>query len=236
MLATLLWKLIPTALLGVAQASRLALVVQEPSQTTYADIKVPVTLGVMSRCPDALLCESVFDHVLRKVADKVDLSLTFIGTINATEPTYGVTCMHGPDECAGNIQELCAIKYAPTKQWWQFVQCQNFQGREKIGLPETAQQCAHAAEIDWEESGVGTCASIAESSEGIQLLHESVRATQKLGVKKSCTILINGKQVCIHDSTWKECEGGHRPDDFVRQINEEYDRLNGDDEDSKAYN
>lgn len=23
---------------------------------------------------------------------------------------------------------------------------------------------------------------------------------------KSCTVLINGKQVCIHDETWKECE------------------------------
>jgi hypothetical protein len=44
------------------------------------DIKVPVVLGVMSQCPDALLCESVFDRVLQRVADKVDLSLTFIGT------------------------------------------------------------------------------------------------------------------------------------------------------------
>ena len=44
-----------------------------------ADTKVPVLLGVMSACPDALMCESVFDHVLQRVGDKVDLSLTFIG-------------------------------------------------------------------------------------------------------------------------------------------------------------
>jgi len=43
------------------------------------DVKVPVLLGVMSRCPDAQLCESVFEQVLRKVNDKVDISLTFIG-------------------------------------------------------------------------------------------------------------------------------------------------------------
>lgn len=24
--------------------------------------------------------------------------------------------------------------------------------------------------------------------------------------RKSCTILINGKEVCIHDGTWKSCE------------------------------
>ena len=57
------------------------LVVQSGGPWSGADdaIKVPVTLGVMSACPDAILCESVFDHVLQRVADKVDLTLTFIG-------------------------------------------------------------------------------------------------------------------------------------------------------------
>ena len=41
-------------------------------------VKVPVILGVMSACPDALVCESVFDRVLKKVADKTDLALTYI--------------------------------------------------------------------------------------------------------------------------------------------------------------
>lgn len=43
------------------------------------DVKVPVVLGVMSACPDALLCESVFDRVLKRIGSKIDLSLTFIG-------------------------------------------------------------------------------------------------------------------------------------------------------------
>ena len=42
------------------------------------DRKVPVHLGVMSRCPDALVCEAVFDTVLPNVSDKVDLSLVYI--------------------------------------------------------------------------------------------------------------------------------------------------------------
>ena len=44
------------------------------------DLKVPVVLGVMSACPDAILCESVFDRVLQQVGNKVELSLTFLGT------------------------------------------------------------------------------------------------------------------------------------------------------------
>lgn len=46
--------------------------------TAFNDIKVPVQLGVMSRCPDALLCENTFNHVLKKVSERVDLSLIYI--------------------------------------------------------------------------------------------------------------------------------------------------------------
>ncbi|CDO71332.1 hypothetical protein BN946_scf184908.g90 [Trametes cinnabarina] len=193
------------------------------------DVKVPVVLGVMSRCPDAILCETVFDRVLERVSSKVDLTLTFIGTINASEPEFGVTCKHGPEECAGNVQELCAIKHAPTRRWWSFVQCLNFQGRSEIGKPEKALQCAKTAELDWENSGVGACAGLdgsGKADEGVRLLQQSVTTTQEMGIEKSCTVVINGKQVCIHDETWKECEGGHAPKDFIRQIEEEYERLN----------
>ncbi|OBZ70377.1 hypothetical protein A0H81_09882 [Grifola frondosa] len=193
---------------AMAGTSRVPLTVQtDPPQLSIPDSKVPVTLGVMSRCPDALLCESVFDYVLKRVADKVDMSLTFIGKLNSTEPDFGVTCMHGSDECAGN----------------------NYQGRDKIGTPATALQCAETVHIDWENSKVGECAGTdgsGKAAEGVQLLQESVQATRALGIEKSCTVLINGRQVCIRDGEWKECEGGHTPNDFVRQINEEYDKLN----------
>lgn len=50
------------------------------SSPSVDDVKVPVQLGVMSKCPDALLCESVFDEVVRQhgVWDKVDLELVYI--------------------------------------------------------------------------------------------------------------------------------------------------------------
>ncbi len=32
----------------------------------------------MSRCPDALLCETLFDKVIPRVAEKIDLSLAYI--------------------------------------------------------------------------------------------------------------------------------------------------------------
>ncbi|KAH9900000.1 hypothetical protein C8Q73DRAFT_681632 [Cubamyces lactineus] len=212
-----------------AASSPLAVQSDNAYEGSFGDVKVPVVLGVMSRCPDAILCETVFDHVLEKVSDKVDLSLTFIGTLNASEPDFGVTCKHGPEECAGNVHELCAIKHAPTQRWWSFVQCLNFQGRNEIGKPEKALQCAKTTELDWENSGVGACAGLdgsGKAEEGVRLLQQSVTVARETGIEKSCTVIINGKQVCIHDETWKECEGGHAPKDFIRQIEEEYNKLN----------
>ncbi|KIJ70574.1 hypothetical protein HYDPIDRAFT_105310 [Hydnomerulius pinastri MD-312] len=219
------------ALLGLcatAQAAIQPLTVQDNSQIILAeDVKVPVVLGVMSRCPDAMLCESVWDRVLQRVGDKVDISLSFIAKPNASDPTYGVTCMHGVEECAGNVHELCVAKYHPTSEWWSFLQCQNYQGREKIGLPETAVSCASTAGFEWEEDRASQCAGDnGQGDEGIKLLQESVKNSIQLGIQKSCTIIINGEQVCIRDGTWYECEGGHAPADFIRQINEEYERLN----------
>lgn len=94
--------------------------------------------------------------------------------------------MHGPYECAGNVQELCAIKYLNQESWWSYVKCQNFYGRGEIGKPEVALKCASVAKFDWVESGVGKCAGIdglGRGEEGIALLQENVKDTQELGIQ-----------------------------------------------------
>jgi len=198
---------------------------------TKPEIKVAVQLGVMSRCPDALLCESTFNDVLDKVKDKVDLSLVYVAKIDDSAPDFGVSCMHGPEECAGNVQQLCVKQYAPFNNFWEFVKCQNYQGRENVGTPEVALQCAKTAGIDWEVSGAGQCAGLdgsGKASEGVALLRTSTLLGHKLGIQKSCTVLISERPVCVHDGTWKECENGHTVGDFVRQIEDEYEKLNRD--------
>lgn len=105
---------------------------------------------------------------------------------DSSDSEFGVKCLHGPDECAGNVQQLCAAKYAPAVNWWEFVQCQNFQGREKIGTPEVALNCAKTAGIDWEYSGVGECSGMDGSGrgeEGVRLLQESVNTTQRRSIQ-----------------------------------------------------
>lgn len=94
--------------------------------------------------------------------------------------------MHGPRECAGNVQQLCVSKYHDQAKWWSFVQCQNYEGRYKVGEPDLALRCAKATGIVWEGSGAGACAGLdasGKSDEGIQLLKESAVATAKLGIQ-----------------------------------------------------
>lgn len=42
----------------------------------------------------------------------------------------------------------------------------------------------------------------------------------------SCTVLISGKVRCIRDSEWKQCDEGYETEDFIRTIDEEYEKLN----------
>lgn len=92
--------------------------------------------------------------------------------------------MHGSQECAGNVQQLCVAKYSPSN-WFEFVKCQNYQGRQHVGEPDVAIRCASLIDIDWNESEVGGCAGqdgSGEGAEGIELLQASVALTAKANI------------------------------------------------------
>ncbi|KAG6821284.1 hypothetical protein H0H93_002394, partial [Arthromyces matolae] len=151
---------------------------------SFSEVKVPVQLGVMSRCPDALLCENVFNEVLPKVSDKIDLSMVYVAKLDREEEIFGVKCLHGPEECAGNVQQLCIAKHEPSF-WWQFVQCQNYEGRNRIGDPDLTLKCAQTVGIDWEKSKAASCIGADGSGtgkEGVSLLKESVVLGKELGI------------------------------------------------------
>ncbi|GAA6023315.1 hypothetical protein JCM10207_006231 [Rhodosporidiobolus poonsookiae] len=235
-----------------------------PHFATTNSTPVHLQLAVMSRCPDAQLCEAVFDRVLEQrtdvqgdkvlVGELVDVELVFIARPNSTA-TYGVTCMHGDLECRGNIQELCAAKHWAEGEkggrkegegsesgeeegvevmvgglkgergwegWWNFLQCLNYGETGSIGTDAKAKECAKVVGRTWD----GPVAACVDSHEGRDLLLASVKEAQKLEATKSCTMLLEGKQVCIHDGTWKSCPGGHEVGDFVRLIKDDFQRLN----------
>lgn len=101
-----------------------------------------------------------------------------------------MTCLHGPEECEGNVQELCAMNHADTQEdWWHFLQCLNFEGKDQVGDKALAKRCAGVALIPWEDEkkgGVTTRQGIkrcVESQEGKDLLRASVKRSQALGIE-----------------------------------------------------
>jgi len=223
---------------GVALSSHIA-----DDAGTPSSVQVPVTLGVMSKCPDANVCETVWDDVLRSVGHLVDLRLVYIGRIDNSTIPPAVSCMHGPTECAGNIQQLCAIKYwgggtpfqagksgiaTPVKgnetwrDWWDLVQCMNAGPQSRIGPQELVAACASSIGREWDDD-LRACL---DGDEGSRLLQQSVDLANELDITRSCTILINNRQVCVHDSDWKECKDGHSVADFERQVRSAWKKLN----------
>ncbi|KAI9621968.1 hypothetical protein H4Q26_015405 [Puccinia striiformis f. sp. tritici PST-130] len=192
---------------------------------------VPVVLGVMSKCPDAQICEDVFDKVLAEVADKVDILLTYIGEIDPSAE-YGVRCRHGNIECKGDIQQLCyRNRFPKLHDWWGFIQCENYAGLARVGDEELAKSCARVNGHDW-DSDVKDCTT---GSQGRQLLESSIEHAKQLRIRRSCSISSvhpfvfswsDHKLICIRDGVWKNCDDGHEVADFVKYIEHEFDLIN----------
>jgi len=182
-----------------------------------ADDRVKVSFYVMSKCPDATICESLFGPVVQKLSSIIDLHVDYIE--RGAFSLQNQSCLHGPTECVGNMQQLCvqdlSSTYAPHKHsvsmttsaraaadqtlWWNFAQCQT---ADRLNIPDNSATCASSVGLS--QSTIDDCVS----TKGPQLLYDSAIRTQKAGQSVSCTMTINDKFWCQHDSTWKNCPEG----------------------------
>uniref|UniRef100_A0A7S4QR38 Uncharacterized protein n=1 Tax=Alexandrium monilatum TaxID=311494 RepID=A0A7S4QR38_9DINO len=156
--------------------------------------KVHVEFFVMSKCPDAIACERAFGPVLQEMSDSVNVSFEYIRSTRGG----AAECMHGPSECEGNVQQLCAQAEAGSAaQLLDFVLCQ---GQNPSQIPQNGEECfAHAG---YNTSRMMACA---DGAEGQDMLLKSFDVSQSLGVRVSCTVQINGQAFCAHDSDWVDC-------------------------------
>lgn len=143
--------------------------------------------------------------------------LSLLLTFHRVVGDYEVECMHGPDECLGNILELCAAElYPDPKINLGFTMCMT---NDYKHIPETSfvQECALEHGIDF--SKLNECVSRDNGQHGWDLLRDSVTRSAKADVTKSCTIRLDDKVRCIRDGgEWKECKDGAKPKDLVRDV------------------
>lgn len=74
------------------------------------------------------------------------------------EAEYGVDCMHGDIECAGNAHQLCLQANLDLKAWFSVIACMNY-GKfpGTIGTLATTRKCVETNGVDYWRSGVGPC-------------------------------------------------------------------------------
>lgn len=183
--------------------------------------KPPVQLEahIMSKCPDARDClRDMVLPVMERVQDKVNFTLSFIGTPDADS---GVACKHGPAECMGNIIELCAADlYPDPKTYLGFTMCISMKYRD-IPKRELIEACAleHAVDL----KALNDCAARDDGAYATDMLRSSVERTSKAGVTSSCTVRLDEEIYCIRDGgEWVECPHGPGVKELVDAIEKKY--------------
>ncbi|KAF3055641.1 hypothetical protein GL218_06933 [Daldinia childiae] len=158
--------------------------VQEPSRqqslTPTSSISVstdselvPLEAHIMSKCPDARDClRDLVLPAMMRVNEKVNFTLSYIGTPTEND---GVECKHGPNECMGNIIELCAHHlYPDPKIYLGFTMCLS-KDFKVIPQRELVEDCALEHAIDFEK--LNDCAAKDDGAIGMAMLRESIQRT-----------------------------------------------------------
>ena len=153
---------------------------------------------IMSHCPFGVQVLDGIIPALRQIGPWVDFQLDFIGKVEGE----ALTSMHGENEVAGDIVELCTIKFAGEK-WLDLFSCWD----KDIGaFPGNWRTCATQAQLD--APTVEQIAGCADGPDGKALLKASFEKAQQAGAGSSPTISLNG-------SPW---QGGRDERSFLRGI------------------
>ncbi|PGH34237.1 hypothetical protein GX50_02914 [[Emmonsia] crescens] len=207
--------------------------------------RVHLEAHIMSKCPDAKYClEELIVPTMVQMHDKVDFRLSFIGSVS--NKSSDVSCLHGPDECVGNMIILCAANLpfppgstthnkTPTVRSLGFANCL-LASYHKIPERDLVEDCALEHGIDFK--ALNACASrqVDEDDDkhagvdkpdklsGLALLRTDFKRNAALDIKKSCTVRVNEKIWCIRDGNeWKDCQtNGGETSALVDEINRLY--------------
>ncbi|SPQ25153.1 cbe33a7f-bba7-4ed9-a087-ba18f75c1d7a [Thermothielavioides terrestris] len=149
-----------------------------PAPVAATNALVPLEAHIMSKCPDARDClRELVLPAMQKAHEKVNFTLSFIG--KPTDEDDGVACKHGPEECLGNIIELCAQRlYPDPKTFLGFTMCLM---RDYKHIPQRSlvEDCALEHAIDFNQ--LNDCATKDDGAFGIGMLRDSVERTAKAG-------------------------------------------------------
>jgi hypothetical protein len=173
---------------------------------------------------------------------------------SVSEKTSDVECKHGPTECIGNMLMLCAANLpfhsansgassslvstprTPVIRSLGFANCL-ISDYEQIPSRSLVEGCSLEHGIDFES--LNQCASheddnlddpqdpISDDPSGISLLRQSVKHSEDVGVKTSCTVRVDEKVWCVRDGgEWKDCYNGSGVSTLVEEVERLWEQRN----------
>jgi len=172
---------------------------------------VKLDFYVMAKCPDAEVCEAVFAPAVVSLSAIIDLRVNYI----ARYLHSNMSCPHGPTECVGDKQQLCAQLLSPSSAltWWNFTACQS---ATRNTIPANAEACAANTSISFPL--LSACVEHA----GERLLYASALTSAAAGQSISCTLTINDQQWCQHNGDWVGCDEGNDADSLIAAVCKRY--------------
>ena len=149
----------------------------------------------------------------------ITLRPTYIGTPD--DSNAGMACKHGPDECLGDMLELCAYELHKDRpqMWLGFINCMG-QNYQEIPQDAHVSNCASEYGLSFEQ--LERCAASEDENRGMELLRASARRAIDRGISTSCTVTVNGRTVCVRDDGQsKGCTGSK--EDLIQEVQHAYD-------------
>ena len=152
------------------------------NQSINKTAKLNIGLFVMSQCPYGVEAETSVKEVIDKFNGEVGLDLHFIADQN-TDGTF--TSLHGANEVAEDLRQVCIMKYNPSK-YLGYLDCiaTDYQNVGSVWAG-----CASSNQID--SNVIRQCST---GDEGKTLLSNNIKKSQELQVSVSPTIYLADKQ------------------------------------------
>lgn len=178
---------------------------QNPANLTKVD-KPLLEAYVVSGCPYGLQMQRAMTDAAKNVPSLAqNIKVRYIGAISDNT----ITAMHGPEEAAENLRQIC-IRDEQNSKYWNYISCyvKKAAGTMANGMPiGDTKTCQATAGID--TAKLNSC--VKDANRGLAYAKEDFVLDSKYNIQGSPTLILNGTQI-------SEDAFGGRSSDSMRNI------------------
>ena len=137
---------------------------------------------VVSRCPFGLQMQRMIAEAVKNISVLANnIKVKYIGSVSSDGK--GIESMHGAEEAAENLRQICIREEQPAK-YWNYVSCQ-------MKAQGTELSCEKSTGVD--SAKLSAC--LGDPGRGVAFAKKDFETADQLGISGSPTLAINGKVI-----------------------------------------